>query len=175
MRHDNAKTLENGFTKGLRIIEDVLFNSIANAADDLLRRVATNRQFIGFTGNTQTSYACGAYVNGRLEHVAVQQNWNEPTRRMKVKKGKVVFLSNPYEGHPRAVKGQVDIVENHGLVLSLKQLEEYKAPKKGLAIMMTTGTEYSVYIEENMSLDVLTLTFKDAPRIIERNWKKIED
>ena len=29
--------------------------------------------------------------------------------------------------------------------------------------------------EENMSLDVLTLTFKDAPRIIERNWKKIED
>lgn len=175
MRHDNAKTLENGFTKGLRIIEDVLFNSLANAADDLLRRVATNRQFIGFTGNTQTSYACGAYVNGRLEHVAVQQNWNEPTRRMKVRKGKVVFLSNPYEGHPRAVKGQVDIVENHGLVLSLKQLEEYKAPKKGLAIMMTTGTEYSVYIEENMSLDVLTLTFKDAPRIIERNWKKIED
>lgn len=175
MRHDNAKTLENGFTNGLRIIEDVLFNSLANAADDLLRRVATNRQFIGFTGNTQTSYACGAYVNGRLEHVAVQQNWNEPTRRMKVRKGKVVFLSNPYEGHPRAVKGQVDIVENHGLVLSLKQLEEYKAPKKGLAIMMTTGTEYSVYIEENMSLDVLTLTFKDAPRIIERNWKKIED
>ena len=175
MTHDNAKTLENGFTKGLRIIEDVLFNSLANAADDLLRRVATNRQFIGFTGNTQTSYACGAYVNGRLEHVAVQQNWNEPTRRMKVKKGEVVFLSNPYEGHPRAVKGQVDIVENHGLVLSLKQLEEYKAPKKGLAIMMTTGTEYSVYIEENMSLDVLTLTFKDAPRIIERNWKKIED
>lgn len=175
MRHDNAKTLENGFAKGLRIIEDVLFNSLANAADDLLRRVATNRQFIGFTGNTQTSYACGAYVNGRLEHVAVQQNWNEPTRRMKVRKGKVVFLSNPYEGHPRAVKGQVDIVENHGLVLSLKQLEEYKAPKKGLAIMMTTGTEYSVYIEENMSLDVLTLTFKDAPRIIERNWKKIED
>ena len=175
MRHDNAKTLDNGFTKGLRIIEDVLFNSLANAADDLLRRVATNRQFIGFTGNTQTSYACGAYVNGRLEHVAVQQNWNEPTRRMKVRKGKVVFLSNPYEGHPRAVKGQVDIVENHGLVLSLKQLEEYKAPKKGLAIMMTTGTEYSVYIEENMSLDVLTLTFKDAPRIIERNWKKIED
>ena len=175
MTHDNAKTLDNGFAKGLRIIEDVLFNSLANAADDLLRRVATNRQFIGFTGNTQTSYACGAYVNGRLEHVAVQQNWNEPTRRMKVRKGKVVFLSNPYEGHPRAVKGQVDIVENHGLVLSLKQLEEYKAPKKGLAIMMTTGTEYSVYIEENMSLDVLTLTFKDAPRIIERNWKKIED
>lgn len=174
MAHDNAKTLENGFAKGLRMIEDVLFNSLANAADALLLRVATNRQFIGFTGNTQTSYACGVYVNGKLEHVSVQRNWSQPPFRMKVRKGKVVFLGNPYEGRPRAVTGQVDIVENHGLVLSLKQLEEYKAPKKGLALMMTTGTEYSVYIEQAMSLDVLTNTFKDAARIINQNWKKIE-
>ena len=175
MAHDNAKTLENGFAKGLRMIEDVLFNSLANAADALLLRVATNRQFIGFTGNTQTSYACGVYVNGKLEHVSVQRNWNQPPFRMKVRKGKVVFLGNPYEGQPRAVKGQVDIVENHGLVLSLRQIEEYKAPRKGLAIMMTTGTEYSVYIEQAMSLDVLTNTFKDAARIINQNWKKISN
>jgi len=174
MRNDNAKTLENGFAKGFRMIEDVIFNSLANAADDLLKRVATNRQFIGFTGNTQTSYACGVYVNGKLVHVSVQQNWKEPTRRMKVRKGKVVYLNNPYEGYPRAVKGQVDIVENHGLPLSIKQLEEYKAPRHGVALMMTTGTEYSVYIEQAMSLDVLTNTFNDAPRIIERNWKRID-
>ena len=173
MRGDNAKTLENGFAKGLRMIEDVLFNSLADSADALLRRVATNRQFIGFTGNTQTSYACGVYVNGKLVHVAVQTNWTEPTVRMKVQKGKVVFLNNPYEGVPRAVKGRVDIEENHGLALSLKQLEEYRAPRKGLALMMTTGTEYSVYIEQSMSLDVLTNAFKEAPAIIERNWKRI--
>lgn len=174
MIHDNAKTLDNGFAKGFRMIEDMLYNSFASAAEDLLIRVSSNRQFVGFTGNTQTSYACGVYVNGRLVNVVVQHNWNEPPRRMKVRLGKVVFLSNPYEGRPRAVKGQVDIVENHGLVLSLKQLEEYKAPRKGIALMMTTGTEYSVYIEQAMSLDVLTNTFKDAPRIIERNWKKID-
>ena len=175
MAHDNAKTLENGFAKGLRMIEDVLFNSLADAADALLLRVATNRQFIGFTGNTQTSYAVGVYVNGKLEHVSVQRNWNQPPFRMKVRKGKVVYMENPYEGQPRAVKGQVDIVENHGLALSLRQLEEYKAPRKGLALMMTTGTEYSVYIEQAMSLDVLTNTFKDAARIINQNWKKISD
>lgn len=174
-RHDNEKVLENGFAKGLRMIEDVLFNSLADSADALLLRVATNRQFIGFTGNTQTSYACGVYVNGRLEHVSVQRNWNNPPVRMKVRKGKLVYLSNPYEGRPRAVRGQVDIEENHGLVLSLKQIEEYKAPRKGLALMITTGTEYSVYIEQVMSLDVLTNTFKEAPRIIERNWKKIDN
>ena len=74
MAHDNAKTLENGFAKGLRMIEDVLFNSLANAADALLLRVATNRQFIGFTGNTQTSYACGVYVNGKLDGVSKKYN-----------------------------------------------------------------------------------------------------
>jgi hypothetical protein len=174
MAHDNAKTLENGFAKGLRMIEDVLYNSLAEAADALLVRVATNRQFIGFTGNTQTSYACGVYVNGKLVHVSVQHNWNEPTRRMKVQKGKVVFLGNPYEGQPRAVEGKVDIVENHGLMLSLRQLEEYKAPSKGLALMMTTGTEYSIYIEQAMSLDVLTNTFKDAARIINKSWRKLD-
>lgn len=172
--HDNAKVLENGFAKGMRMIEDVIYNSLADSADALLIRVATNRQFIGFTGNTQTSYACGIYVNGRLAHVSVQRNWNSQPFRMKVRKGKIVFMNNPYEGQPRAVKGQVDIEENHGLVLSLKQLEEYKAPKKGLALMMTTGTEYSLYIEQAMSLDVLTNTFKDAPRILDRNWKKVD-
>lgn len=174
MRGDNVKTLENGFAKGLRMIEDTLVNSLRDAADALLLRVATTRQFMGFTGNTQTSYACGVYMNGRLVHVSVQHNWSQNPVRMKVRKGKTVFLSNPYEGHARAVTGKVDIEENHGLALSLKQLEEYKAPRKGLALMMTTGTEYSVYIEESMSLDVLTGTFREASSIIERNWKRID-
>lgn len=173
-RQDNEKVIDNGFAKGLRIIEDVLFNSFASAAEGLLKRVATNRQFIGFTGNTQTSYACGIYVNGRLVGVLVQHNWSMDPVRMKVQKGKVVFLNNPYEGRPRSVKGKVNIVEPYGLDLSVRQLEDYKAPKKGLALMMTTGTEYSVYIEQAMSLDVLTNTFKDAAAIIERNWRKIE-
>lgn len=175
MTHDNAKTLENGFAKGLQIIEDTLYNSLASAADALLVRVATNRQFIGFTGNTQTSYACGVYVNGRLVEVILQSNWGEKPRHVKVRKGKVLYLANPYEGRPRAVKGQVAIVEDDGLELSMKQLKKYKAPKKGLALMMTTGTEYSVYIEQAMSLDVLTNTFKDAESILNRNWRKIPD
>lgn len=173
MIKDNAKVLENGFAEGMRRIEDAIFNSLADAADALLLRVSTTRQFVGFTGNTQTSYACGVYMNGRLVHVSVQNNWSEPPRRMKVQKGRVVYLTNPYEGRARRVVGMVDIEEEYGLSLSLKQLEEYKAPKKGIALMMTTGTEYSVYIEQAMHLDVLTNCFMEAPAIIERNWKRI--
>lgn len=171
---DNAKVLENGFAKGLRMIEDTLYNSMMSSAERLLIRVATNRQFIGFTGNTQTSYMAGIYVNGRLSGVIRQNNWNEPTVRMKVRKGKIVFLANPYEGHPRAVVGRVDVIENHGVQTSIKFLEGYRAPRNSICLVITTGTEYSEYIEQVMHLDVLTNTWNDAARIIEQNWKKID-
>lgn len=170
---DNAKTLENGFANGYRMIEDVLYNNLINAADKLLVRVSTNRQFMGFTGNTQTSYMAGVYIGGRLAGIVYQNNWNEPTRRMKIPKGKTVYLSSPYEGHPRAVTGRVDIGENHGMQTSLRFLESYRAPRKSIALVLTTGTEYSEYIETVQHLDVLTNTYKDAPRILEMNWKKI--
>lgn len=175
MSHDNIKTLENGFAKGVRMIEDVIFNSLADAADKLLVRASTNRQFRGFTGNTQTSYACGLYQYGKLVHVSVQRNWNEPPRRIKIAKGKSVYLKNPYEGHARKITGKADVTEEYGIELSLKYLQEYKAPKKGIALVMTTGTEYSEYIEQSLNLDVLTNTYKDALSIINSSWKKINE
>lgn len=171
---DNAKTLENGFAEAYRMIEDVLYNSLMDAADKLLLRADTNRQFVGFTGNTQTSYMAGVYMYGRLQGIVYQRTSTQPTRRMKIPKGKTVYLSNPYEGNPRAVKGMVDIYENHGLQTSLKFLQGYKSSPKGIGIVITTGTEYSEYIESVRHLDVLTNTFKDAARIIDQNWKKID-
>ena len=174
MRNDNAKVLENGFAEGFRMIEDTIYNSLVSAADRLLVRVSTNRQFIGFTGNTQTSYMAGIYYNGRLRDVIYQRNWKEPTRRMKVRKGKVVYLSNPYEGQPRAVQGMVDIGENHGVQTSIKFLEGYRAPRRSICLVLTTGTEYSEYIEQVRHFDVLTNTWKDAEGIINQNWRKIQ-
>jgi hypothetical protein len=173
MAHDNAKVLKDGFAKGLKMIEDTLYKSLSDVAEKLLVRVASNRQFTGFTGNTQTSYACGVYVNGKLISVIFQHNWDVPTRRMKVRKGQVVYLAEPYEGGARAVKGQVDIVENHGKPLSIRQIEEYRAPRHGIALMMTTGTEYSTFIEEVLGKDVLTRTFIDAERVLKQSWKTL--
>lgn len=173
--HDNATTLKKGFEHGIKIIEAVLEKSLMDAADELLKQVVKNREYNGFTGNTQTSYACGVYINGKLVHVVFQHNWTAPTVRMKVRKGQVVFLQNPYEGNPRRIVGQADIVENHGKPMSLRMLEEYRAPRQGVALMMTTGTEYSTFLEEELGLDVLSKTKADAPDIIRKNWKKIDD
>lgn len=174
MKHNNERVLKFGFSQAKRIIEARLQQSLMAAADALLLEVVKNREFPGFTGNTQTSYACGVYLNGVLVHAVFQKTWTDPPVRMKVRKGKAVFLSRPYEGDARDVTGAVDIVENHGRTLSMRQLEEFRAPRKGLALMMTTGTEYSVFIENVLDMDVLTKTFLDAGSVINRSWKTID-
>ena len=180
MTHDNATTLRKGFEKAYKMIEDVIFQSLWDSAVKLLKYVGDIHNsgmqgWAGFTGNTQTSYACGIYIDGKLEGIVTQDNWHEPTRRRKVELGRTIFLKNPYEGDPRGVTGAVNIVDNHGLHLSKTFLEKYKAPRRHICLVMTTGTEYSEYIEEVGHLDVLTNTYEESKRVIPQNWKKIPD
>lgn len=172
----NKSVLNKGFEKGFQLIEDAIVESLRASCIDLLKEVQYHRTFEGFTGQTQTSYMGGLYVNGKLRALFNERNWLERPRRSKVPKGKLVWLNNPYEGRPRGVIGEVNIVDPSGTSLSTKILMEYEAPKKGFAIVITTGTEYSEYLEQSLKhLDVLTGTYMAAANIIERNWKKIPD
>lgn len=171
----NKQVLDKGFAKGLSMIEKVILDSLRESCMELLKQVARNRDFSGFTGQTQTSYMGGLYLNGKLLALFNQRNWLERPRRSKIPLGKTVHLDNPYEGAPRSKTGEVDIDDPSGTSLSTSILKEYKAPKKGMAIVITTGTEYSELLEAVKHLDVLTRTFMDAPDIINKNWKKIED
>ena len=171
----NKDVLEKGLAKGLAMIDDVIVQSLRQSCMDLLKEVQRHREFEGFTGQTQTSYMGGLYVNGKLLALFNERNWLERTRRSKVPKGKFVWLDNPYEGGPRGVLGAVDIADPSGTSLSTKLLKEYKAPDRGFAIVITTGTEYSELLESVRHLDVLTGTYMEAANIIERNWKKIPD
>jgi len=71
--------------------------------------------------------------------------------------------------------GHVDVNNEYGPDTSLRFLRVYMAPAKGIALVMTTGTEYSEFLEEMFNLDVLTRTFLDAPRIIASNWRSVKD
>lgn len=170
---DNAKVLENGFAKGLEIIQDVLVGSLIKSIQQLFAELPRKKGYTGFTGQTQTSYMGGVYINGSLRYIITEKEWTQPPRRGKVPRGKVAYLPNPYEGRERAVKGQVDIGEPSGRLTSLHFLQGYNAPKKCLCVVITTGTEYSEYLEDIMNVDVLTRTFLDAPKVLESNWKKI--
>ena len=171
----NKKILDSGFSKGLAMIERSIMVSLHYSMVELVHTALYNKEYMGFTGNTQTSYTCGAYLNGKLvDVVSSAESLPKPVRR-KIPYGKNVFLQRPYEGSPRARHGYVNTDHSYGNDTALKFINSYNAPKKGFALVMTTGTEYSEFIEQQAGLDVLTKTFKDAKGIISRNWRKIPD
>ena len=170
---DNAKVLENGFAKGLRMIQDTLVNSLIASIQQMLAELPTKIGFTGFTGQTQTSYMAGVYVDGSLRYIITEKEWTQRPRRGKIPKDKAVFLKNPYEGTERARIGAVDIGNPSGRATSLQFLESYRANRKELAIVITTGTEYSEYLESVERMDVLSRTYRDARKILNANWKSI--
>lgn len=159
---NNRDALNNGFKIAKQIIFGHLFEQCVRLCDSLVKDAIQKREFQSFTGNTITSFACGIYIDGALSYmVASGQNMAAPVHA-KVQKGEYVYLKNPYEGAPRGVKGKVDIVYNDsGMDSSFKILEGMKA-NKGLSIIMTTGTEYSTYLENVHHLNVLSDTSKES-------------
>ena len=172
---DNKKVLDEGFAKGLRQIEQVIMTSLHWAAVELVHSALVNRGYTGFTGNTETSYMCGIYLNGSLREVVDMSSELSAPVHKKIRNGQYLYLDAPYEGNPRGRMGHVDVNNEYGPDTSLRFLRTYKAPSKGIALVMTTGTEYSEFLEEVFNLDVLTRTFLDAPRIISSNWRSLRD
>lgn len=180
MKHDNERAFKEGLSKALKMFEDALFESLWNSAVALLKhvgRIHKDQGWQGFTGNTQLSYMCGIYMNGQLEGVVTQDNWHEPPVRNKIRGA--TYLTAPYEGDARGIPTKnwsvIDTDGDYGYNSSLQFLQEYRAPKNKITLVMTTGTEYSEYIEEVQHLDVLSGTFERASRIMSRCWKKVGD
>lgn len=169
----NEKVLLSAFRQFDKQREDYIIKSLEDAARELLRKVVQTRTFLGFTGNTQTSYACGVYKEGRLVSILEQENWNAPIKRLKVRRGERVFLNDPYEGASRAVTGKVDVNNLSGLQTSRAFLKGFSCGKKGFGLVMTTGTEYSEFLEQR--LDVLTGISDKAYDIILSNFKPMQE
>ena len=165
--------MRNCLQKVYNIIVNHLFQECYELCERLLLEVPKHREFLGFTGNTQTSYACGLYVDGRLEGIIAQQNWNAPPLRKKVPMNKWAYLRNPYEGRSRSVRGKVQVDKEFGQSTSYKFLKSYSARKGRIQIVMTTGTEYSEYLELVLNLDVLSGTFESAKTILAQGFKPL--
>ena len=156
---NNKAALDSGFKKAKEIIFGHLYDQSIKLCDALVRDALNKREFVSFTGNTITSFACGIYVDGDLNYmVASGENMAAPVHA-KVQKGEYVYLSNPYEGEPRGVIGKVDIRYNaSGMDTAFGILQGIGSPPKGISIVMTTGTEYSTYLEIVHDFNVLSDT-----------------
>ena len=74
--------------------------------------------------------------------------------RIKIRKGERVYLSNPYEGKDRTVVGKVDVSGEFGADSAADFLSSCRPfITKGFSIVMTTGTEYSEYLEKREELE----------------------
>lgn len=169
----NADVLQKGFEKAYKKIVEHLFKQMQEQCVRLLAEVPRHREFLGFTGNTQTSYACGLYVDGKLSGIVMQRNWTKAPLHAKVKLNEWVYLRQPYEGRSRSVKGKVMVSGSYGQDTSINFLRSYPASKGHIQIVMTTGTEYSVYLEAVAGLDVLTGTYEAAKEILAKGFKPI--
>lgn len=171
----NKKALTNGMVMASTLINDHLTKELLKVCEKLLKDVATERDFQGFTGQTQTSFMCGLYLNGALSYTIEQKDFKKAPIRTKIRKGERVRLEKPYEGVARTVRGQVDVNDKSGRETSIDFLSKYKnAPKKGFAIVVTTGTEYSEYLEAVRGLNVLSATYAQAKNILLSNLKPMK-
>lgn len=169
---DNVKVLREGFKKAERIIRSHLQKQMVNISKGILEMADDNREFTGFTGNTQLSYLAGLYTRGKNDMAKTQftsirqtRNTGSP-RRGKIRKGEWGWLKDPYEGKPRSILGKVDVGQSTGFATSMAFLRTYQAKYGHIAAVITTGTEYSRYLEESAHLDVLSKTYDDARRLL---------
>lgn len=173
-RHDNQKVLENGFAEAFRMFEDTVVNSLIASMQQMFAELPQKIEYSGFTGQTQTSYMGGVYIGGRLRYLVTEKAWTRHPVRGKMPKDATWFLANPYEGKDKLRTGHVDITNPSGRATSLAFLQSYNAPSNRICAIVTTGTEYSTFLEEYLHLNVLTQTKIDAPKILDMNWKKID-
>ena len=74
----NRKVFKAGMKKSHRIIHTHVQDILSSACERLLADAVQSKEFQGFTGNTQTSYACGIYMDGKLAYCSFQESWNRP-------------------------------------------------------------------------------------------------
>lgn len=156
----NSDILNKGFSYAQEAIRQAMRDKCYEAASVIIEHAIDNKEWRSFTGNTVTSYAFGCYENGALFEIFISGDEMKSPIRAKVEKGEVLFLQNPYEGKARAIKGRVDITNKFGYDFSFSFLQRYKTRKKGYSIVITTGTEYSEYLEIVYELNTLTDTYE---------------
>lgn len=165
---DNASLIDAGMDKAKTLIYDHISNLLMDVCErSVVYAMAHHSGFMNFTGNTHTGYACGLYNDGNLVYASFSADKDKAPVRVKLTAGETAFLDPDYDGRPRKFTGKVETDGGFGKSYALKFLQSYKPKnKKGLSLCMTTGTEYSEYLEIVYHADVLTGTFEEIPRIL---------
>lgn len=174
---DNKKAFEAGMRKANAIIADRVALAFFGLGRSLLDDAMVSAEYRNLTGNTITSLAFGLYRNFGLSEVIYLEGL-KPALRVKLTKGETVYSFMDYDSNNRPYfRADIDTDGGYGEATSMRFLQSYR-PKTAQGIVLTTGTEYSEYLEQELGLNVLTET-RDVARskalaLFKANFKRIE-
>lgn len=146
MSNANAQTID----KGLRQARQLIMQRLSSRLYSIGRRIAEeeigSKEYLGFTGNAQTSYTSQVWVDGmKVSEYCTGDNQPDAIHE-KVGEGEYLRLEEPYEGEARKVKGEVPI-DHAWAIDSLNAIDREKPDvKKGIAVRFAVGVEYGEYI-----------------------------
>lgn len=168
-----SKDVADIIKKARDLIYESVYLTLLDAAKVAVREAAETRVFQQFTGQTVSSYACGVYMQGKLVEYIVNDSI---TVHVKIRENEAVRLENPVEGKARTVKGQVVVYNDSGVELSVDILTQMQSRfgRNDFGLILTTGTEYSIYLEKFRHLDVLSQMKKELPGILKNNLQPIK-
>ena len=138
-----------------------LYKVLEETGLKLLEEAASLRSgWLGFTGNLPTSYAMGIWGYGGdgpdVYFIGdIDEHYARPTIRQKLQNGERAYLKVPWEGRKRYRVGKVDIHIPEGKQFSYWFLTEQYKPDYYPCIVICTGAEYSVYLQNQKNKEVL--------------------
>lgn len=170
------RNIEEQFKDSIVNFEKIVANHMAfemsRFGDRMIDNVLPKQaEFRNLTGNTITSFAYGVYINHKIHTIGLFSG--EPAIRVKLSKGEVLRNFTDYDGNTRQYfVADIDTDRTYGNDTSYQFLSKYK-PKGKYALIFTTGTEYSAYLENVLNLNVLTDSIDTVRSELLRSFKPI--
>ena len=152
---DIGEQFDLGITNIKKITYDNQLQSMIAFGKNLVTNVLPiQAKYPNLTGNTISSYSFGVYHNGNLIYYG-KANVKDAIRN-KLTKGEI-FSGISYDGF--FVKGYLATIETdrkYGSETAYQFLNQYRPNTRNFAMVVTTGTEYSAYLENVRHMNVLT-------------------
>lgn len=148
----NAQTIEKGLNQARQAIMKELANQLDSFGGDIAYSVFEHKPYMGFTGNSQTSYSSQVWIDGVPFAEYSTGDFQRDAIHEKVEFGEALFLEEPYEGDPRTVSGSVDIEHSYSRqTLDAIRMQRQKVGK-GVAMRMSVGVEYNNFIGDPIGM-----------------------
>lgn len=168
--------IEKQFNDGIDAIYNLVNKNQLNGLIALGRKLVSvilpkEKEYKNMTGNTVTSYAFGIYQNGKIIYFGTNNLPNPVTN--KLKKGEL-FSGINYDGDYTDFRATIDTDGKYGKDTSYQFLREYRPNTRNFAMVVTTGTEYSSYLENVRHLNVLSDSIDNIPDEFAKSFKPIQ-